>query len=117
MNEAIQSTQNVDLSGYSLEELNALVERAKKAITHKEHSRVQEVRSEIERLAGELNMTVEEVMGFDSRKKKGGKATGPGKVKFRNPANPGQTWTGRGKRPRWLQEAIDQGADLESFKA
>ena len=43
----------------------------------------------------------------------GGKASGggTGKVapKYRNPANPEQTWTGRGKRPRWFSEALAKG--------
>ena len=28
----------------------------------------------------------------------------PGVAKYRNPANPDQTWTGRGKKPGWLTE-------------
>lgn len=30
-----------------------------------------------------------------------------GVAKFRNPANPDQTWTGRGKKPNWLTDPID----------
>ncbi len=26
-----------------------------------------------------------------------------GVAKFRNPANPAQTWTGRGKTPKWIE--------------
>ena len=32
-------------------------------------------------------------------------------IRFRDPAT-GQTWTGRGRRPRWLQEHIDAGRSL-----
>lgn len=28
----------------------------------------------------------------------------PGVAKYRNPSNPDQTWTGRGKKPGWLTE-------------
>lgn len=104
----------IDLSSYSVEELNELVEKAKKEVAIKEQSRVQEVRSQMERLASDLNMSVDEVMRFDVKKKKTGSKPA-GKIKFRNPDNPEQTWTGRGKRPRWLQEALDQGANLEDF--
>ena len=34
--------------------------------------------------------------------------------KYRNPAT-GETWSGRGNKPRWLQAAIDEGADAETF--
>lgn len=37
------------------------------------------------------------------------------KPKYRNPANAEQTWTGRGKRPRWVEEAIAQGTSLEEL--
>jgi DNA-binding protein H-NS len=29
--------------------------------------------------------------------------------KFRNPANAQQTWSGRGKRPRWFHDALAAG--------
>ncbi|MCB1766993.1 MAG: H-NS histone family protein, partial [Candidatus Competibacteraceae bacterium] len=28
-----------------------------------------------------------------------------GRPKYRNPADPDQTWTGRGKMPNWLKDA------------
>lgn len=36
-------------------------------------------------------------------------------AKYRNPANANETWSGRGKRPRWLAAAIDGGRKLEEF--
>ena len=104
----------IDLSSYSVEELNELVEKAKMEVAIKEQNRVQEIRSQMEKLASDLNMSVDEVMRFDVKKKKTGSKPAS-KVKFRNPNNPEQTWTGRGKRPRWLQEALDKGAHLEDF--
>ena len=35
-------------------------------------------------------------------------------AKYRDPET-GDTWTGRGKRPRWLQARINAGRTLESF--
>jgi DNA-binding protein H-NS len=29
--------------------------------------------------------------------------------KYRNPANPKETWTGRGKQPRWMAELTAKG--------
>jgi ribosomal protein S25 len=36
-------------------------------------------------------------------------------VKYRDPAT-GATWTGRGKRPRWLEVALEDGRKLEEFE-
>ena len=36
-------------------------------------------------------------------------------AKYRHPEDPTLTWTGKGRRPRWLHEALDTGMDLEAF--
>ncbi|HRM75876.1 MAG TPA: H-NS histone family protein, partial [Paracoccus sp. (in: a-proteobacteria)] len=36
--------------------------------------------------------------------------------KYANPADPEQTWTGRGRKPRWVQEALGAGQKLESLE-
>src|SRR6266478_8714968 len=40
-----------------------------------------------------------------------------GKVapKYRNPENPGETWAGRGLKPRWLTAAIKTGKKADDF--
>ena len=35
--------------------------------------------------------------------------------KYRNPAVPSETWSGRGKQPRWLVSALEAGARIEDF--
>lgn len=35
--------------------------------------------------------------------------------KYRNPAIPSETWSGRGKQPRWLAAQLKNGKSLESF--
>jgi DNA-binding protein H-NS len=35
--------------------------------------------------------------------------------KYRNPFVPGETWSGRGKRPRWLVAALKAGGRIEDF--
>jgi DNA-binding protein H-NS len=36
--------------------------------------------------------------------------------KYRNPSAPEETWSGRGKRPRWLVSALMAGAKIEDFE-
>jgi DNA-binding protein H-NS len=36
--------------------------------------------------------------------------------KYRNPANPSETWAGRGKQPRWLTAQLRSGKKLEDFR-
>lgn len=35
--------------------------------------------------------------------------------KYQNPKNPTETWTGRGKQPRWLRTQLRSGRKLDDF--
>jgi DNA-binding protein H-NS len=37
-------------------------------------------------------------------------------AKFRNPDNPSETWSGRGKTPRWLARLIATGRKIDEFR-
>ena len=39
-----------------------------------------------------------------------------GHPRFRNPKNSAQTWSGRGKMPTWVEEALANGHDLASLE-
>jgi len=36
--------------------------------------------------------------------------------KYRNPEMPSETWSGRGKQPRWLVAALQSGRKIDDFK-
>lgn len=36
--------------------------------------------------------------------------------KYRNPLSPSETWSGRGKTPRWLVSALKTGHKIEDFR-
>jgi DNA-binding protein H-NS len=36
--------------------------------------------------------------------------------KYRNPAQPTETWAGRGKQPRWLSALLKSGKKLDDFR-
>ncbi|MGR3466501.1 MAG: H-NS histone family protein [Shimia sp.] len=46
----------------------------------------------------------------------GGKPVKGGVPKFRNPSDPSQTWTGRGRQPNWVKEAISSGKSMDDLK-
>jgi DNA-binding protein H-NS len=39
----------------------------------------------------------------------------PVEPKYRNKHNSEETWTGRGKQPKWLVQELEKGAKLEDF--
>lgn len=53
-----------------------------------------------------------------SGRRRGAKSARPkAKVapKYRNPNDPSQTWSGRGRTPRWMQEHVDAGGSREDL--
>lgn len=74
---------------------------------------------EVQRLAAEHRASQEEVIDLISRvaKKKRLYKTGTKlPPKYRNPENPSQTWTGRGRTPLWVNEALQKGMSLEDLR-
>jgi hypothetical protein len=48
-------------------------------------------------------------------RRRGGLVEGAG-PKYRNPENPAETWSGKGKRPAWVETALAKGMTLESLE-
>lgn len=82
--------------------------------------RQQEVKTAIENIQStikEYNLSQKEVFGTKVRKGKAAGATGQKKerpAKFKDPES-GQTWSGRGRMPKWISEAVKQGKSKEEF--
>ncbi len=59
-------------------------------------------------------MSLDELIQFgqENSKKEPKKAVEP---KYRNKANPAETWTGRGKQPKWLVSELANGKNLSDF--
>jgi len=52
------------------------------------------------------------ITGADAHPGKGAQAP----VRYRDPQNPENTWSGRGKPRKWLQELIDAGKDKDDYR-
>lgn len=102
---------DIDLSNLPTPELNELAKNIDKELKQREIEELKHAKAQIRELAASIGMTPEEVLGFESAKR-----TTAGEPKFRNPDNPDQTWTGKGKRPNWLNEALAQGRPLEELR-
>lgn len=97
----------IDLDKLSPEELNQLIIKAEQRKNKLHRERIADVRKKLTDMAKAEGYTIEELFGTSGRapRKSGGKVP----PKYRNPADPSQTWTGRGKRPRWFNEALAKG--------
>jgi DNA-binding protein H-NS len=50
------------------------------------------------------------------RRRAGTSEGGVGAPRYRNPENPDQTWSGRGRRPRWVHDAEAAGRSLDDLR-
>jgi DNA-binding protein H-NS len=75
---------------------------------------VQKVTARRQELEGELSKLVH-IYGRGPAKVTRGGRLGSVPPKYRNPADPSQTWAGRGLQPRWLKAALKSGKKLDSF--
>ncbi len=102
---------SVNVEKMSLKELLDLEAKVEKAIANARDRERIEVKQKIEAIVQNAGFSVGELFG--------GRAPA-GKVrtvaaKYVNPDNRAETWTGRGRKPRWLTAKLDKGAKLEDF--
>lgn len=105
----------IDLNNLSPKELQALIADAEAQMKHARAVQVQSVREKIEALLDKNGFTLEDV--YPSRGKAAGKtAKRVVAPKYRNPADPSQTWSGRGRQPLWFANALKgRGVTIESL--
>lgn len=104
----------MDLNEKSLPELKRLQRDLERAIASFERRQLAAARAELEARARELGFTLAELAVVEPTSEKRNRAAP--QPKYRNPANPEETWSGRGRKPRWLTVALTSvGATLEDF--
>ena len=103
-----------DINKLSVEELKRLQVEAEALIVSKKDQAIEDAYDQIVAIADGLGFSIEELLelGEQKRKKTTRKAVEP---RYRNKNNPEDTWTGRGKQPRWLVAELEKGAKLEDF--
>jgi DNA-binding protein H-NS len=97
------------LDKFSYVELINLQKRVEEAIGKKRAEDAQATKEQLRAMAEKAGFDIKELFG------KRGSPRGTGVVKYRNPKDSSQTWTGRGRKPNWLVDAVKKGAKLESF--
>lgn len=102
-----------NLDKMTLKDLRDLESRVAAAILRAQEREKAELKARIEELASEAGMTVAEIYG-SSRGRGAGKGAKVA-IKYMNPDDKTQTWTGRGRQPRWLAAKLSKGGKLADF--
>jgi DNA-binding protein H-NS len=117
MARAPQGIEHLNLENLSDEQLRELQAHVGQTIDERVRNRLDEYRR-IARDAGyELTLTR---IGEEPRRRRGrsgGRDDRRSEIapKYRNPQNQTETWSGRGREPKWLQHQIAAGKSREDF--
>jgi DNA-binding protein H-NS len=100
-----------NINNLSEQELAELIAQASKQLEHKRGSKKRETIAQIKELASAIGVQIEIIEAGNKTTRAGSKVA----VKYRDPANPKNVWTGRGMKPRWLKSLLDAGRSIEEF--
>lgn len=100
-----------------LDQMNAL----KSQLNSQAQERVDAIKAELEEISAVTGKSIPQLLGIStgasSTGGKGRAASGktPTAAKFRHPENPEMTYSGRGRKPGWFQEYLDNGGKEEDL--
>jgi len=101
----------MDFSSLSLAELKSLLNLLPAEIKKKEKEEKAKTLKELEAFAAERGFTLEELVGTSPEKNERVSVA----IKFRHPQRPELVWSGRGKRPKWVVDFLNENGSLEQL--
>ena len=100
----------IDLNSLSLKDLKDMQSQVARAISGYEDRRKKELIAELDEIAKAKGFSFAELTGAVP-----GRKLSPSVAKYANPANAADTWSGRGRKPRWFSEALARGKKPEDL--
>ncbi|MFY1709650.1 H-NS family nucleoid-associated regulatory protein [Tritonibacter scottomollicae] len=105
---------NINLVQLSRTELEVLAKDIKARMVELEKENKERAYTEMLAIAAKYEVSFQAVVDKFGKATK--KSTSKGVPRYANPNDPSQTWTGRGRRPTWLTEAVQSGIPIEVFE-
>ncbi len=88
----------------TIEELKEIEKEIKVLIVEKQKEKKRELKKKFQEMAEEAGLSIEEVIQV--------KNTNKAKIKYKKGS---ETWSGRGRRPKWVVELEKSGEDLAEY--
>ncbi len=95
---------DINLNDLSLKELKDIQSQVAKAINGYEDRKKREALAELEEKARAMGFSLAELTGTAAPRKRSVAV-----AKYANPADASETWSGRGRKPRWFADALAAG--------
>lgn len=101
-----------DLQKMSYRDLLDLGVRVKAAIEEKKQAEKSTIKKQVQDLIRQSGFEIDDIVGKTSTKSLKGRKVA---AKYCNPKNSDETWTGRGRQPKWLVAELERGRSLDAF--
>ena len=102
---------SINFSAMSVDDLWQLHEEIGRVLSARLTSEKRELEKRLAQLRRDFEVQQGESAGHVSQRRKYPRVV----PKYRNPNEPSETWSGRGKQPRWLAAALKTGHKIEDF--
>jgi DNA-binding protein H-NS len=112
--------KTIDWSEFTDEEIERFITELQTERTRRADEKRRLLKEQIESMVKEHGISLAEIFpqtGKSRGLRKEARKRGEQTIKYRNPDNSAQTWTGNGRKPAWLVEALASGKTLEDFDA
>ncbi len=100
---------DIDLEKMDRKELQKLRGDIDRAIETLDTRRKSAARKAAEEIARNHGYSLDDLVAQEKPSRKS-------EAKYRNPADPKMTWTGRGRQPGWIKDAMAAGRPMEDFR-
>jgi DNA-binding protein H-NS len=100
-----------NLDRMSLSELKKLKKDVDKAIAGYVDRQRSAALAAAEAVAKEMGFVLADLVGLPEAKRSRAATA----AKYQHPENPSLTWSGRGRRPDWIHDAVNAGQSLDDF--
>lgn len=105
----------MDLSSLSVAQLQELQQRIPAEIKKRETQEKINALNELRAFAKSKGYSIEELLGKEVKEKPATGARGKVKAKYRHPDNASLEWTGRGRKPKWVEAWLATGGQIENL--
>jgi len=114
--ETMMPPRSFDLTALSIDDLSKLHEELRVVLAQKINEEKRKLERRLAALStrqGAIGKNGEDNKALQRAKRRPYPPVVP---KYRNPADPSETWAGRGKQPRWLVSQLRAGKKVEDFR-
>ncbi|SDA47852.1 MULTISPECIES: H-NS family nucleoid-associated regulatory protein [unclassified Janthinobacterium] len=101
----------MNVSTMTMVELRNLQEKVQQEISQRERQDLSKAREQIMAIAQQAGIPLKQLIldGLHPR-------TGKVAVRFRNPENAAEQWTGRGRQPLWVKNWVESGKSIDLLR-